>query len=73
METIAEGVVQPAPVVTKVETSQTESSHEQKVEQVANGTVESSVNETKTVTQSVQPSGDQTVQTYVCKMNLFEL
>lgn len=70
MEPEAQAV--PAPVVTKVETSQTESSQEQKVEKVENGTVESSTNETKTVTKnvesSVQPSGDQTLQTYVFKM-----
>lgn len=54
-----------APVVTKNESSVTESSQESKVEQVANGTVESSVNSEKTVSQSVQSSvqalGDQTV------------
>ncbi|CRL07265.1 CLUMA_CG020244, isoform B [Clunio marinus] len=38
-------------------TSFTESSHESKVEQVANGTIESSVDKEKTVTQSVQKSG----------------
>jgi hypothetical protein len=53
------------PVVTKSENSVTESSQESKVEQVANGTVETSVNSEKTVSQSVQSSvqasGDQNV------------
>lgn len=59
-------VAVPAPVVTKNENSVTESIQESKVEQIGNGTVESSVNSEKTVSQSVQSSvqtlGDQTVQ-----------
>lgn len=60
METSNEISVQPAPVVT----SFTESSQESKVEKIPNGTVESSVNKEKSVTQSVQSSaqGDQTLQ-----------
>lgn len=54
METATES----APVVSTV----TESSQESKVEKVANGTVESSVSTEKTVSQSVQVQGDQTVQ-----------
>lgn len=66
MEPSAETAVQVAPVITKNETSFTESSQESKVEQVANGTVESSMNTEKTASQSIQSSvqatGDQTVQ-----------
>lgn len=55
-----------APVVTKNETSFTESSQESKVEKIANGTVESSAKSEKSVTQnvqsSVQASEDQIVQ-----------
>jgi hypothetical protein len=61
METSSEVAVQaaPAPVAVKTESSVTESSQESKVEKIANGTVESSVNSEKTVSQSVQVSGDQ--------------
>lgn len=66
MESSSEvAVAASAPVVTKNESSVTESSQETKVEQIANGTVESSVNSEKTVSQSVQSSvqatNDQTV------------
>lgn len=57
MEPSSDVVVQAAPVVTTV----TETSQESKVEQIANGTVETSVNSEKTVSQSVQVSGDQSV------------
>lgn len=66
MDPSLESAVQPAPVVTKNETSFSEKSQESKVEQIANGTVESSVNSEKSVTQSVQSSvqasGDQTIK-----------
>lgn len=66
MDPSLESAVQQAPVVTKKETSFSEKSQESKVEQIANGTVESSVNSEKSVTQSVQSSvqasGDQTIQ-----------
>lgn len=55
-----------APEVTKNETSFSESTQENKVEKIANGTVESSAKSEKSVTQSVQSSvqasDDQTVQ-----------
>jgi hypothetical protein len=56
MEVATESAVQPAPIITKNETSVTESSQESKVEQIANGKIESSVNTEKVVTQSVQSS-----------------
>lgn len=46
----------PAPVVTKNESSITESSQESKIEKIANGTIESSMNTEKIVSQSVQSS-----------------
>lgn len=55
-----------APVVTKNESSFSESSHESKVEQITNGTVKSSSDSEKSVSQSVQSSvqvsGGQTIQ-----------
>lgn len=66
METLTEVAVQPAPVVTKNESSVTESSHETKVEQIPNGTIQSSSDTEKSVSQSVQSSvqvsGDQSIQ-----------
>lgn len=61
METFTE-VAQAEPNVTKSESSFTESSHESKVEQITNGTVKSSSDTEKSVTQSVQFSGDQSIQ-----------
>lgn len=62
----ADVAVAAAPVVTKNESSFTESSQENKVEKVSNGTVESSAKAEKSVTQSVQSSvqasDDQTVE-----------
>lgn len=55
-------VAQVEPAVTKSESSYTESSHESKVEHITNGTVTSSADMEKSVTQSVQFSGDQSVQ-----------
>lgn len=66
MEPSSEVAVQSAPVVTKNESSFSESSHENKVEHVANGTIESSVNKENSASQStqssIQVSADQTIQ-----------
>lgn len=56
METFPEVASQLAPVITKNESSFTENSQENKVEQIANGKVESSVISEKYVTESVQNS-----------------
>jgi hypothetical protein len=58
MEGSLDAVVQSAaPVMTKTEVA--ESSSEHKVEQLSNGTVETSMNHEKVVSQSVQSSVDQ--------------
>lgn len=59
-------IVSQAPIVTKNESSFTESTQELKVQQISNGTVESSLNAGKSVSQSVQSiiqnADDQTMQ-----------
>lgn len=60
MEAGLESAAQAAPVVTKNEF--TESSQENKVEQIGNGTIESSVKTEKTVTETVQAPTEATVQ-----------
>ncbi|XP_070501731.1 synaptopodin-2 isoform X2 [Chironomus tepperi] len=62
METSVETSTIAQPVVTKNESSVTESSQESKVEKIANGTVETAASSEKTVSQSVITSNDQTVQ-----------
>lgn len=71
METSTE-VAQAEPTVTKSENAFSESSHESRVEQITNGTVTSSSDTEKSVTQSVQFSGDQSVQQkrWDCRISL---
>ena len=62
METSVETSTVAQPVVTKNESTFTESSQESKVEKIANGTVETAASSEKTVSQSVITSNDQAVQ-----------
>lgn len=55
--------LEPAPIVTKDESSFTESSQERKSEQITNGTIETAVSTEKSVNQSsVVTSDNQTIQ-----------
>ena len=65
MEVSQEVAVQLAPVVTQNESSFTESSKENKVEQIANGKIESSVKTEKSVTESVQSSVQATAESAI--------
>ena len=62
METSVETSIVAQPIVTKNESSVTESSQESKVEKITNGTVETAASSEKTVSQSVITSNDQAIQ-----------